>query len=308
LADCLIERASTIWHPRRGSRQRLPYQTLTCPRREDTVWEMAAANSPQEQSQSSRVRPGLESCGLAAADTASILSRLAAGIPIDAVSREIAQGKLLRKRSPSGRRHVLAAVRQRLIEAPPTLPRSDELSTALHLFAAPLSRSQVLLPYLLARDSGAFDIATRLVLPRFKPGQSLTKPEVVSRLKILLAERHQRSWSSGLLTRWAEGFLSVLRDVGALGRGRMREELLAYSVRPEVFTFHLWGQYECGLRGVALHESPFWRLLLLQPAEARRLVGAAADRGWWKFTSAGGADEIVPVHGSLMEWLGVALG
>jgi hypothetical protein len=49
-------------------------------------------------------------------------------------------------------------------------------------------------------------------------------------------------------------------------------------------------------------------LLLLHPPEARRLVGVVADRGWWKFTSAGGADEIVPIHGSLIEWLGVALG
>ncbi len=147
-----------------------------------------------------------------------------------------------------------------------------------------------------------------LVLPRLKPGQKLTKPEVVSRLKTLLAEHRQRPWSAGLQIRWAEGFLSVLRDVGALGRGQRREELLAYAVRPEVFAFHLWGQYEDGLRGSALHETPFWRLLLLERTEPRRLAGVVADRGWWKFTAAGGADEIVPVHGSLMEWLDVALG
>ena len=110
------------------------------------------------------------------------------------------------------------------------------------------------------------------------------------------------------MTRWAEGFLSVLREVGALGRGAKREELLAYSVRAEVFAFHLWSQYEHGFRGAALHETPFWRLLLLSPPEARRLVGVVADRGWWKFTSVGGADEIVPIHSSLMGWLDVALG
>jgi hypothetical protein len=245
---------------------------------------------------------------LCVADTAAVLNRLAAGSSALDVSREIAQGKLLRKRSSSGRRHVLAAVRRRFIEEPAGFPHIDAVSAALRVFTTPVSRSQVLLPYLLASDAGAFEIATRLVLPRFEPGQKLPKAEVVTRLKMVLGDRHQRAWGAAVLTRWAEGFLSVLREVGALGRGARREELLAYSVRPEVFAFHLWGQYEQGLRGAVLHETPFWRLLLLHPPEARRLVGVVADRGWWKFTSAGGADEIVPIHGSLMEWLGVALG
>jgi hypothetical protein len=199
-------------------------------------------------------------------------------------------------------------VRRRFIEEPGSLPRLEAVSAALRIFATPVSRSQVVLPYLLASDAGAFEIATRLVLPRLAPGQKVTKTEIVTRLKMVLAGRHQRPWGAAVLTRWAEGLLSVLREVGVLGRGAKREELLAYSVRPEVFAFHLWGQYEQGLRGAALHETVFWRLLLLHPLEARRLVGVVADRGWWKFTSAGGADEIVPIHGSLMEWLDVVLG
>lgn len=262
----------------------------------------------QEGGLTSLIRPGLESCGLSVADTAAVLHRVVAGSSVLDLSREIAQGKLLRKRSPSGRRHILAAVRRRFLQEPAGLPPVEALSTALRIFATPVSRSQVVLPYLFVSDAGAFEIATRLVLPRLEPGQRLTKAEVVTRLKTIFADRHQRPWGAAVLTRWAEGFLSVLREVGAVGRGAKREELLAYSVRPEVFAFHLWSRYEHGLRGTALHETPFWRLLLLRPPEARRLVGVVADRGWWKFTSAGGADEIVPIHGSLMEWLDVGLG
>jgi hypothetical protein len=255
-----------------------------------------------------RVRPGLESCGLSVADTRAVLDRLTAGASIAEVSREIAQGKLLRKRSSSGRRHVLAAVRRRFIEAPGHLPGIEVVSPALRVLSTPLARSQLVLPYLLASDAGAFEVATAFVLPRLRAGQKLTKGEVVTQLMTGFSDRHQRPWTLAVVTRWAEGFLSVLREVGALGRGAKREDLLAYSVRAEVFAFHLWGRYAHGLRGAQLHEDPFWRLLLLDPPESRRMVGVVADRGWWKFTSAGGADEIVPVHGSLGEWLDVALG
>ena len=115
---------------------------------------MSRSESPQEESPASPIRPGLESCGLCVADTAAVLNRLAAGSSALDVSREIAQGKLLRKRSSSGRRHVLAAVRRRFIEEPAGFPHIDAVSAALRVFTTPVSRSQVLLPYLLASDAG----------------------------------------------------------------------------------------------------------------------------------------------------------
>ncbi len=253
------------------------------------------------------VRPGLEACGLRVEDTALVLQRLGAGASIDDVSREIAGGRLLRKRSATGRKHIVAAVRQRYLGAGP-LPGIPALTAALARITVPVARPQLLLPYVLASDVAAFEIATTLVLPRLATGGRLMMDDVATALEALLASRGQRVWNGAVRTRWAQGLLSVLRDVGALGRGRQREALQRYAVRPEVFGFHLWGLYERGLRGAELHRSRFWRLLLLEPPESRRLVVVVADHGWWKFTSAGGTDELVPMHGSLTEWIDVALG
>jgi hypothetical protein len=172
----------------------------------------------------------------------------------------------------------------------------------------PVARAQLFLPYLLLSDRGAHDLVMTLVLPRLARGGPLAKAEVVAGLDGVFAQLDQRPWGAALRLRWARGLLSVLREVGALGRDAQREQLQRYAVRPEVFSVHLWGLFDHGLRGTALHASPFWQLLLLQPGEPRRLVGVAADRGWWKFTSVGGTDEVVPVHGSLPEWLTLGLG
>jgi hypothetical protein len=52
------------------------------------------------------LRTGLESCGLAADDTATVLSRLAAGQSLEELSRQISSGQILTKRTAHGRRHL----------------------------------------------------------------------------------------------------------------------------------------------------------------------------------------------------------
>lgn len=254
------------------------------------------------------IQPRLQTCGLAADDTLMLVSRLAEGESLEQLSREIRAGLLLRKRSASGRKQVLAAVRIRYANAQPPLPGVTGLAVALRRFSAPVARAQTLLPYLLLADRVAYEIVVEDVLPRLGAGGRLTKLEVVDALDALLMRHGRKRWSDALRNRWAQGLLSVLRDVDVLGRGKNREVLKPYAVRPEVVCFHLWGLYDHGLRGPALHETEFWRALLLRDGEARRQIGALADRGWWKFTSLAGTDEIVPVFESLREWLAVGLG
>lgn len=281
--------------------------TMRAPNQRDGD-DAAAEATPTVVVVPNRIRTGLEGCGLAAADTATILSQVAAGADIRTISRDIASGQILQKRSGRGRRHVLAAVRRRYLDAPRPLPRVPALSMALGALASPLARHQLLLPYLLLTDQSAHDILTGLVLPRLPHGGRLAKAEVVAVLDSLFVLRGQKPWSETLRKRWAEGLLSVLRDAGALGRGRKREELQIYSVRPEVFSFHLWGLYEAGFRGSALCEAGFWRALLLDTVGARRMVGLVSEHGWWRYTSVGGTEELLPVHGGLMEWLSLGLG
>jgi hypothetical protein len=254
------------------------------------------------------VRPGLEGCGLAAADVAIVLGRYAAGLDPKAVASEIATGVLLSKRSAKGRQRILTSVRRRFLESTDPFPSYPHVAAALATISAPLARNQLLLPYLIVSDRGFHDILFRYIGERRRPGARLTKAELMEAVDGLLRAHGQKRWSSSLLKRWSEGVLSVLRDVGALGKGSQRERFLQYAARPEAFAFHLWGLYGAGYRGPALLDAAFWRLLLLREDEIRPTVRTLADRGWWRFTSIAGLDELRPAHESLNDWIAHGLG
>lgn len=255
------------------------------------------------------VRTGLESCGLAADDTAIILGGLVAGLRLADLARQISTGQILTKRTAHGRRHFLTAIKRRYIEAPGLLPRIPELVAILPKLTSPVVRNQILLPYLLLSDRTAFEIITSLILACRQQGEThLAKDRVLAALYMLFRRHGRKPWGNSLCIRWVEGLLSVLRDVGALGRGAERERLLPYAVRPEVFSFHLWGLYDSGLRGRSLHESPFWRLLLLDEREAQQLTTVVAARGWWRLTTLGAAEELLPVFHSISDWVSHELG
>jgi hypothetical protein len=252
---------------------------------------------------------GLESCGLATDDTEMILSRLAAGQTLEEIAHQISTGQILTKRTVHGRRHFLQAIKRRYLNAPSPLPGIQELATVLPALASQTAKNQVLLPYLLLSDRAAFEIVRSTILPCRQRGESrLLKTHVIAALYTVFRRHGRKPWGNSLCIRWVEGLLSVLRDVGALGRGAERERLLPYAVRPEVFSFHLWGLYDSGLRGRSLHETPFWRLLLLDEREAQQLTAVVAARGWWRLTTLGAAEELLPVFHSIGDWASHELG
>ena len=67
-----------------------------------------------------------------------------------------------------------------------------------------------------------------------------------------------------------------------------------YTVRPEAFAFHLWGLYQAGVRGKALHTSDFGRLLWLDGDGARRTRAHVAEKGWWRFAAIGAHSRLKP--------------
>jgi hypothetical protein len=251
---------------------------------------------------------GLESCGIAAGDTAAVLGELAAGLPLEELSRLIATGALLNKRSRTGRQHVLAAIRRRYLSAPTPLPTARVLAAALRAFRTPIAQSQLLLPYVLSADRTAYEIIVGWIVPRRVPGDRITTTEIVEELERVFARYAKRSWGAGLRLRWAQGVLSVLRDVGAVGRGKHREEFLAYSVRSEAFGFHLRALYDSGLRGAMLVRSPFWRMLLIDENEVRHSVRGVVERRWWRHTIVGGVEELLPASPSIEDWATHDLG
>jgi hypothetical protein len=87
------------------------------------------------------LRTGLESCGLAADDTATLLNGLAAGLSLEEVVRQISTGQILTKRTAHGRRHVLTAIKRRYIEAPHPLLHLSELATILPVLTSQIAKS-----------------------------------------------------------------------------------------------------------------------------------------------------------------------
>ena len=251
---------------------------------------------------------GLESCGIAAGDTAAVLGELASGRSLEELSRRIATGALLNKRSRTGRQHVLAAIRRRYLNPPAPLPGPTVLAAVLSAIRTSVAQNQLLLPYVLSSDLAAYEVVVGLVAPQRVPGDRITTTGVVEELDRVFARHGKQPWRAGLRLRWAQGVLSVLRDVGAVGRGKQREEYLAYSVRSEAFGFHLRALFDSGLRGAMLVRSPFWRMLLLNEEDVRHSVRGVVERRWWRNIIVGGVEELLPASPSIEEWVTHDLG
>lgn len=86
------------------------------------------------------LRAGLESCGLAADNTATLLNGLATGLSLEELARQISTGQILTKRTAHGRRHVLTAIKRRYIEAPHPLPPLSELAAILPVLTSQVAK------------------------------------------------------------------------------------------------------------------------------------------------------------------------
>lgn len=254
------------------------------------------------------IRPRLQKCGLLGETMACLLKEVASGSSLESISRSMAEGSLLSFRSADGRKNVLAALKIRFLQAPRPLPDHTSVARLFDRVTSPVVRNQVLLPYLMSADLATYRVLTRLVLPRLRPGEFLSREDVVEELGRLFAEEGRKPWSPYLQGRWANGVLSVLRDAGALSREASPAAFLDYVVRPEAFCFHLWGLWESGCRGRELVDSNYWRLLLLEAEGARERIRAVAERRWWRINKIGGTEEVLPAFPSIKEWIADGLG
>jgi hypothetical protein len=189
---------------------------------------LALPQTTEEITEARSLTTGLESCGLAAADTTAVLKELAAGRSLDELSREIATGSLLRKRSRTGRQHLLTAIRKRYLKPMAPLPDTLVLAAGLERIKAPTAQGQLLLPYLLSADRAAYEVVVGRVLPRRAAGERITTTEIVDELDRVFARFGKGSWGPRVRLRWSQGILSVLRDVGAVGRGVTSEGFVRF--------------------------------------------------------------------------------
>ena len=222
---------------------------------------------------------------------------------LEELERQISAGEVLAKRTVHGRRHFLTAIKHRYIEAQHLLPQVPKLERLAAILLIQIEKAR---PCFRTCSCRIVSLSRSPCPSCFLLGNRVKQaPEDTGPRGALygLSAAWTKPWGDSLCVRWVEGLLSVLRDVGALGRGADRERLLRYAVRPEVFSFHLWGLYNRWSRGRSLHESSFWRLLLLDEREARQITVAVVARGWWKLTTLGAAEEILPAFHSVDDWI-----
>lgn len=311
-APCLVPRGA-VRPPdlakRRRSIEPVALEGALAPRSAPPQTSSPQTSRARRQAPSATVTPfrtGLESCGLAAEDLAVLVAAMGQGRSLAELRREIAAGTLLTKKTSHGRRHILGALRRRFMEGPGDLAPVADVAAVLPKLRSPVARAQLMLPYLVASDRAVREVLTECVIPRRRTSGQLPTQAVVDTLLALFQRDGRTPWRSTVCTRWARGLLSVLREVGAQERGVRREALLPYSVRSEVFCFHLWGLYRAGRRGRDLLEPAFWALLLLPDApDIAAGLAAVIERGWWRSATVADIREIVPVQRSFEEWCDV---
>lgn len=159
---------------------------------EATIWTQLERNfEPREDA----LRPGLESCGLAADDTATILSGIATGQRLAELARQISAGQILTKRTAQGRRHFLPAIKRRYLNAPSPLPGIKEVAAVLPALTSRTAKNQVLLPYLLLSDRTAFEIVRSTILPCRQHGETrLLKDHILAALYTVFRRHGRKPW------------------------------------------------------------------------------------------------------------------
>lgn len=242
-------------------------------------------------------RAGLEGYGLAVAEMSAMLDAFVASGEDAALGPAMASGELLRKRTVHGRKHALKSFRRRFLAAEPPLLPLEAVHAALQAISSDTARAQLMLPYLLSTDRLA-----REVIGWVRLTGTVSESEIGRRVASLLEGAGRVPWSASLLTRWAGGARTLLREVGWLGRGKDRDRRLLYNPQAEAVAFHLFGLWTSGLRGPALLASPLWELLLLDEPEVTSAVATLAQRGWWTLASAGMFVDLRPTMRPPAEW------
>lgn len=213
---------------------------------------------------------------------------------------------LLNKRSTTTVRHILKVVRRRYLEPPAWLPRD----AAFSFFAAPnvpqRAKAQVAFLYTLAEDDLARTCLQRLVLDG-PVGRFLHPNDVIDLLDVLGASHDELvSWKPYLKRRWAQGFLSLLRD-GGFVEAVPSQRLIKPVILPEGFAlvFPWLVVIEGSARSALSHPALF--LWGLDDAAKASLLREGQQRGWWRYTAAGSMVEFHPQYSSVEELAG-ALG
>lgn len=247
----------------------------------------------------------LQHAGTAVSETMIILREYPKHQDWRELRSSVLKENLLKKRTSVTANNILRAVRKRFFEDHFPLPSVDSVSHMVVTDASPISKAQILYPYICRADGLVEQAVLRLVKPRIENSFSpnLTKGDVVSFLREESSSHPElKSWAGSLTARWARGFLTLLRNFGMM-KPAPESQLLVPRVRVETFAFFFLGLLESDFSPVHAMENPLWDLYFLKKPEIERLLVEAQARGWIYYSKAGDITELKPRYSSLKEWL-----
>ena len=243
-------------------------------------------------------------CGLVMSETEQLLHYYVdSGEDWSRVRESVLSRNLLGKQSKNRARHIFEVVQHRYKEAPEWLPPTAFVSKFYNASISERAKKQIGLTYVAADDP-----LLRKMLFTFR--NDFQKEALAPRDTVIIQEMHKvldrenvdLDWSPSMEQRWAQGFRSILRQVGiieGIDPGWMR----AFNPRPEAFGLLLLWLYEKegSLRRSLSHKA--FDLLLVKDDEIPILLDEGRRRGWWGFSERQGMIETVYEPASLEEWI-----
>jgi hypothetical protein len=191
---------------------------------------------------------------------------------------------------------ILKLIRERLNAADDSLPTLRQLDRLLEAESSTTARAQVLYLYLVQAD----DLVRFVVHALFRdqgwdrPQWDLSKPTVRNYLSgFRYEDGSQLEYADSTLGRWAEGFRSVLREIG-VRRSKYGDEGEAPALRDTplaVAAGHSWHR-----AGEGWEEAPIGWLYLFQPKDGwRSLRDRLLDLPGWERTQSPRGRTLRPV-------------
>ena len=212
---------------------------------------------------------------------------------------------LLKKKSNKWIRKLLQYFQMRYIYDHKPLPSSKYLSRYICVDKSRSSSVQVLFQYvcethpfvdrlmtgLIGENISKYGVfrLTKSVFMDFLENEAVTHPEI-------------DSWSNGTVTRFREGFFAFLRSSGLMEKPPS-VTVKKFVIRPEPFSFFLYGHLDRGFAPSEIFKSHLWERYFLSQLEIEQLLSQCQVRGWLQFHSFGDIYELIPKFDSLGEWI-----
>jgi hypothetical protein len=252
-----------------------------------------------------RYSTSFKAVGAAYEETLALFQELKKRGNWSSVTNAAYEENFLKKRSPNWIKQLLWSVRRRYFEDHSPLPKGDLLSRFLFIINSNQARVQTLYQYICESDP----LVDRLMVALI--GNNLKKHNAIRLTKTLFkdflsqeATDHIeiKKWSKHTKEKWRGDFYAFLRSTGFMEK---HPSVLVRKLvlRPETFTFFLYGLIDEGFSPSEIIDSHLWPRYFLMHEEIEERLSEAQVKGWLQYRSMGTISELIPKFDSLEEWI-----